>query len=76
MISAIAIDTAKGRLLDEGPDYGPDDDEFEEAKHVFMSVQGIVRQPIHGPRDETRGAHYAYGCDFLCSEDEDTGSSR
>jgi len=56
MIAAVAIDTAKGRLLDEGPDHRPDDDEFEEAKHGSMSVQGIVRQPIHGPKGETRGA--------------------
>jgi hypothetical protein len=56
MISAVAIDTAKGRLLDQGPDNRPDDDEFEQAKHAPMSVQGVVRQPIHGPKGETRGA--------------------
>jgi hypothetical protein len=56
MIAAVAIDTAKGRLLDEGPDHRPDDDKFEQAKHAPMSVQGIVRQPIHGPKGEIRGA--------------------
>jgi len=56
MISAIAIDTAKGRLLDEGPDARPHEDEFEKARHAPMSIEGIVRQPIHGPKGETRGA--------------------
>ncbi|KJC62241.1 hypothetical protein UP10_02530 [Bradyrhizobium sp. LTSPM299] len=56
MISAVAIDTAKGRLLDEGPDKRPGDHEFEPAEHAPMAVQGIVRQPIHGPKGETRGA--------------------
>ena len=55
MIAAVAIETPKGRLLDEGPDQRPDD-EFEEAKYGPMTVQGIVRQPIHGPKGETRGA--------------------
>ncbi|WP_050630351.1 hypothetical protein [Bradyrhizobium viridifuturi] len=56
MIAAVAIDTPEGRLLDEGPDHRPDEDEFEKAKHGPMNVQGVVRQPIHGPKGETRGA--------------------
>lgn len=56
MISAVAIDTTSGRLLDEGPDHRPSDEEFEQAKHAPMNVQGIVRQAIHGPRGEIRGA--------------------
>ena len=56
MIAAIAIDTAKGRILDEGPDVREDDDAFERARHSPMSAQGIVKQAIHGPKGEMRGA--------------------
>jgi hypothetical protein len=56
MVAAVAIDTAKGRILDEGPDVREDDDAFEQAKHGGMSAQGIVKQAIHGPKGETRGA--------------------
>ena len=56
MVAAVAIDTAKGRILDEGPDRREDDDAFERAKHGPMSAQGIVKQAIHGPKGETRGA--------------------
>jgi hypothetical protein len=56
MVAAVAIDTAKGRILDEGPDVREDDDGFERAKHGPMSAQGIVKQSIHGPKGETRGA--------------------
>jgi hypothetical protein len=56
MVAAVAIDTAKGRILDEGPDIREDDDAFQRAKHGPMSAQGIVKQPIHGPKGETRGA--------------------
>jgi hypothetical protein len=55
MVAAVAIDTAKGRLLDEGPDRRPDDSEFEGATYAPMTIQGVVRQPIHGPKGETRG---------------------
>lgn len=56
MVAAIAIDTAAGRILDEGPDVREDDDAFERASYSPMSAQGIVKQAIHGPRGETRGA--------------------
>ena len=56
MIAAVAIDTQKGRILDEGPDKREDESKFEQAKHGPMSVQGIVKQPIHGPKGELRGA--------------------
>jgi hypothetical protein len=56
MVAAVAIDTEKGRILDEGPDVREDDDAFERAKHSPMSAQGIVKQAIHGPRGEMRGA--------------------
>lgn len=56
MLAAVAIDTPKGRILDEGPDVCEDDSAFEKAKRGPMSMQGIVRQPIHGPKGETRGA--------------------
>jgi hypothetical protein len=56
MVAAVAIDTAEGRILDEGPDVREDDDAFEQAKHGRMSAQGIVKQAIHGPKGETRGA--------------------
>ncbi|HEY2446112.1 MAG TPA: hypothetical protein VGI20_10270 [Rhizomicrobium sp.] len=56
MISAVAIDTANGRLLDEGPDARPEHEHFEPAKYAPMTVQGIVKQAIHGPKGETRGA--------------------
>ncbi len=56
MIAAVAIDTAKGRILDEGPHAREEDDAFEDAKHAPMSLQGIVKQAIHGPKGETRGA--------------------
>jgi hypothetical protein len=56
MVAAVAIDTAKGRILDEGPDVREDDDAFEQAKHGRISAQGIVKQAIHGPRGEIRGA--------------------
>jgi hypothetical protein len=55
MVAAVAIDTAKGRILDEGPDIREDDDAFERAKHGPMSAQGIVKQAIHGPKGEARG---------------------
>jgi hypothetical protein len=56
MIAAVAIDTAKGRILDEGPQARDDGEAFEKAKHGPMSAQGIVKRPIHGPKGETRGA--------------------
>jgi hypothetical protein len=56
MVAAVSIDTAKGRILDEGPDVREDDDAFERAKHGPMSAQGIVKQAIHGPKGEARGA--------------------
>jgi hypothetical protein len=56
MVAAVAIDTAKGRILDEGPELREDDDAFERATHSPMSAQGIVKQAIHGPKGETRGA--------------------
>lgn len=56
MVAAVAIDTTKGRILDDGPHAREDDEKFEKAKHGPMSAQGIVRQAIHGPKGETRGA--------------------
>jgi hypothetical protein len=56
MVAAVAIDTAKGRIFDEGPDARKEDAAFEKAKHGPMSVQGIVKRSIHGPKGETRGA--------------------
>jgi hypothetical protein len=56
MVAAIAIDTAKGRILDEGPEVREDDDAFERATHSRMSAEGIVKQAIHGPKGEMRGA--------------------
>jgi hypothetical protein len=56
MVAAVSIDTQKGRILDEGPDLREDDDAFVRAKHAPMSAQGIVKQAIHGPKGETRGA--------------------
>jgi hypothetical protein len=56
MIAAVAIETSKGRILDEGPDAREDDAAFEQATHGPMTAQGVVKQPIHGPKGETRGA--------------------
>jgi hypothetical protein len=56
MVAAVAIDTPRGRILDAGPDARDDKDAFETAKHCPMSVQGVVKQAIHGPKGETRGA--------------------
>jgi hypothetical protein len=56
MVAAIAIDTARGRILDEGPEVREDDDAFERASYSPMSAEGIVKQAIHGPKGETRGA--------------------
>src|SRR5712671_5711746 len=56
MVAAVAIDTPKGRILDDGPDARENDDAFEKAKHGPMTVQGIVKRSIHGPKGETRGA--------------------
>jgi hypothetical protein len=56
MVAAVAIDSPNGRVLDEGPDGREGDDAFERAKHGPMSAQGIVKQAIHGPKGETRGA--------------------
>jgi hypothetical protein len=57
MIAAVAIDTPKGRILDEGPpDAREDDAAFEKAARGPMSAQGIVKRSIHGPKGETRGA--------------------
>ena len=55
-VAAVAIDTPKGRILDDGPDAREDDAAFEKAKHGPMSAQGIVKRSIHGPKGETRGA--------------------
>src|SRR3984893_4945106 len=56
MIAAVAIDTRKVCILDEGPDAREDDAAFEKAEHGPMSAQGIVKRSIHGPKGETRGA--------------------
>jgi hypothetical protein len=56
MVAAVSIDTAKGRILDEGPEVREEDDAFERAKHSRMTAQGIVKRVIHGPKGETRGA--------------------
>jgi hypothetical protein len=56
MVAAVSLDTSKGRILDEGPDVRENDEAFEPAKHGRMSAQGIVKQAIHGPKGETRGA--------------------
>jgi hypothetical protein len=56
MVAAVAIDTPKGRILDEGPDVREDDSAFEKAKYGPMTAQGVVKQAIHGPKGETRGA--------------------
>jgi hypothetical protein len=56
MVAAVAIDTAKGRILDEGPEVREDDDAFERARHSPMRAEGVVKQAIHGPKGEKRGA--------------------
>jgi hypothetical protein len=56
MIAAVAIDTADGRIVDNGPASREDEDAFEKAKHSPMTAQGIVKRSIHGPKGETRGA--------------------
>jgi hypothetical protein len=56
MVAAVAIDTPKGRILDEGPDAREDDAAFEKAEHGPMSAQDIIKRSIHGPKGETRGA--------------------
>jgi hypothetical protein len=56
MVAAVAIDTANGRILDEGPEVREDDSKFEQAKYGPMTAQGVVKQAIHGPKGETRGA--------------------
>ena len=56
MIAAVAIDTPKGRILDDGPGAREDDAAFEKAKHGPMRAQGIVKRSIHGPKGEARGA--------------------
>jgi len=56
MVAAVAIDTTKGRILDEGPHAREHDGAFEKAKHGPMAAQGVVKQVIHGPKGETRGA--------------------
>jgi hypothetical protein len=56
MVAAVAIDTPKGRILDEGPEVREDDAAFEKAKHGPMTAQGVVKRSIHGPKGETRGA--------------------
>src|ERR1700692_3650365 len=61
MIAAVAIDTPKGRILDEGPEVRDDDEACEKPTHGPMSAQGIVKQSIHGPKGETRGAVLADG---------------
>jgi hypothetical protein len=56
MVAAVAVDTAKGRILDEGPDIREDDAGVERAKHGPMSAEGTIKQLIHGPKGEARGA--------------------
>lgn len=60
MIAAIALDTPAGRILDEGPGShdGPAHHAHDSHHAVRkpMHVTGIVRQVIHGPKGEARGA--------------------
>ena len=46
MVAAIAIDTARGRILDEGPDVREDNDAFERASYSAMSAEGIVKTTL------------------------------
>ncbi|MGM4887473.1 hypothetical protein AB8A20_02245 [Tardiphaga sp. 604_B6_N1_1] len=56
MVSAVAIVTPKGRILDEGPQAREHEPMSKSVKHGPMSVQGVVKRPIHGPKGELRGA--------------------
>ncbi|MGA2057988.1 MAG: hypothetical protein ABSG88_22115 [Bradyrhizobium sp.] len=56
MVAAVAIDTLKGRILDDGPDAREEDALLEKGKHGPMTAQGVVKRSIHGPKGETRGA--------------------
>jgi hypothetical protein len=56
MISAIAIDTPKGRILDEGPRGHEAQPAPKIIDRGFTTVRGVVKRPIHGATGEVRGA--------------------
>ena len=56
MVAAVAIDTQKGRILDEGPDVREDDDAFEQGQARPDERARHRQATIHGPKGETRGA--------------------
>jgi hypothetical protein len=56
MVAAVAIDAANGRIIDEGPEVREDAGKFEKAKFGPMAARGMVKQAIHGPKGEIRGA--------------------
>ena len=61
VIAAVSVESAAGkRFVDNGP---PHDDEEHgkkehkaELKHEPMHAEGVVKQALHGPKGETRGA--------------------
>src|SRR5260370_38908581 len=49
MVAAVAIDTPKGRILDDGPDARVKDDALEKANNGPITVQSIVNRSIPRP---------------------------
>jgi hypothetical protein len=62
LIAAVAIETVDGkRIVDNGPPKKPTEGEKpgkpgSKAKHEPMHAEGRVRQVLHGPKGEARGA--------------------
>ena len=61
MIAAVAIETPDGaRMIDDGPPHNEKDREAKRrdtsARRTPMEIAGVVRQALHGPKGEVRGA--------------------
>jgi hypothetical protein len=59
VFAAVAIETASGRIIDNGPPKQREDDRKpikSMQKRELMTAEGVVRRALHGPKGETRGA--------------------
>jgi hypothetical protein len=62
LIAAVAIDTADGRIIDNGP---PDKEKHKpgpKADRKPMTAEGRIRRVLHGPKGEARGVLLDDGC--------------
>ncbi|HLW90088.1 MAG TPA: hypothetical protein VKS78_02145 [Roseiarcus sp.] len=59
VFAAVAIETASGRIIDNGPPKQREEDGKpikSKQKREPMTAEGVVRRALHGPKGETRGA--------------------